>query len=111
MASRRDVERAVWEAIRDSRELHDELHRVVDETEDMWRTVWDASGPHPDQTGTYRDSIKGRKLPIKLKRRGATPVGVVSSDDPQAEFIEYGTEDTPEFRPASRTADIINRDT
>jgi hypothetical protein len=109
-SSARDIERAIFEELRKSAasgQLGVELHAVVDDVRDTWLGIWDSEGPHPDQTGSYRASIEAHKTPIRLRRRGTSEVGDVSSDDDQAGFVEYGTggaSPTPEFAPARRTA-------
>ena len=108
---RREIEKAIVDAIQESAargKLRDELHDVVDRVEDAWHMAWEASGPHPYEDDSYKRAIQSRKeAVIRLKRRGWTKVGEAFNDDPNAEYVEYGTGDTPEFAPARRAHSIV----
>ncbi len=129
VVSYREVENAIFDGINKNRELRRVVARFIDDVHDTWITIWEASGPHPYETGDYVASIKKRKLPMRsriwMKRalaRGAL-VGAVYSDSPVAHFIEYGTDvdypeskspwgpntPTPEFSPMRRTQDAMRR--
>src|SRR5688572_12536812 len=53
-----------------------------------WRRI------SPEDTGAYIDSIE-----VQVKGNDVR----VSATDEAAEYIEYGTEDTPEFAPRAKT--------
>lgn len=78
------------------RDVNDGLDKFMeDEVIPVWR---DNS---PVDTGEYRDSIKVTK-PAEGGR------GQVGTDDPKARYIEYGTNDTPEFAPRAKTQAHFN---
>lgn len=66
--------------------------RVVRDDADAIAEV--ARGLAPVRTGTYRASISAS---LESGFRG--PVGRVSATAPYSVFIEFGTNDTPAFRP------------
>lgn len=124
-------------------ELRHESREFADEVRDTWVRIWESMGPHPYETRDYARSIQvhgvGRAIKYGQHPKGA-PGGVggrftgknvyahyrVSTDDPIAPFIEYGTgpdvkgvgvwqdldgnwhrspkTPTPEFAPAAHTA-------
>jgi hypothetical protein len=81
-----------------------DLHKKVDDVADTVREIWDAEGPHPYQTLSFRESIDTEKVPIRIRRRGRTRIGKVESTDEVAPYVEYGTDDTPEFGPFALAA-------
>lgn len=98
-----DIQRAIAEAMVESRDLPAEFDRFLDEVAD---TVRDLS---PVGTGKFRNSIKARRLRNRLDagalRRGASIGQVYSDDDPEkVAAIEFGTSDTEEFAPFRKAA-------
>lgn len=120
-----NVDTAVTDALNSSTEIRQALRDYLRDTADTWRLVWEASGPHPYETGDYVAHIK-TKTYLKARlfpKRSSEPskFGEVYNDSPVAHFIEYGTlpdkpgghspwgpdTPTPEFAPARRTAKIM----
>ena len=123
-----EVETALFDGLNRS-EIRRAARDFIDDIEDMWHTVWNASGPHPYETGEYESHIKKRDLTLKQRlftkssfRRGI-PIGSVYNDADHAHFVEHGTKvdgpgsqspwgpdtPTPAFKIAERTAEIMGR--
>lgn len=64
------------------------------------RAAWHAAGPHPYETGDYVDSIEP-----DIELENGEWIGRVNAFDWKANFIEFGTSDTPTFAPLQRGAD------
>lgn len=62
----------------------------------------DETGPHP---GRYRDSITA-SVHIRPGAKGRA-VGVISSDAPEARFIEFGTEKMAARRTLALALDVL----
>lgn len=123
-----DIDDAIMEGINSNAELRRLLRDFVDDTKETWRVVWEASGPHPYQTGNYVEHIKEQKRSLtqrifpKWSRQDPIPVGLVYNDSEVAHWVEYGTgpdkpgghspwgpnTPTPEFAPARRTTQIMS---
>lgn len=122
-----DVEKEILEATNNNRELRRALRDFVEDTKATWIAVWESSGPHPYETGSYVSHIKEEKLSLTQKlfiKRSVKQglVGRVYNDSPIAHLIEYGTgpdrpgshspwgpdTPTPEFAPARKTAKIMS---
>lgn len=122
------LDNAIFDGINKSRELRRAMDRFVDDVHDTWLNVWEASGPHPYETGDYIAHLKKgslsrrQRLFIRHTLRKGVPIGLVYNDSEIAHFIEYGTDPdkpgghspwgpdtpTPKFEPMRRTAIIMN---
>jgi hypothetical protein len=123
-AERIKLGREIRIGLQNDRTIPSRTRKFADEVAAYWKNVaWPTaigtppavSGPgHFYETGTYRDSIHVER---KRKRFGMPHYAVVSND-PNANFIEFGTgpdkpgsrspwgpyTPTPEFAPAGKTA-------
>lgn len=98
----RDIRDAILDAIIESPEVLTELNDVLDDIAETWREL------SPVGTGKYRRSITTERKHTRLTRagllRGFTFGRVHSTDDDEKVLvIEYGSEDTPEFKPMRKT--------
>ena len=89
MANLRDFIPDLDEQIENDPDVLQGKLRLADEVVDYARSI------SPIDSGDYRDGIRKR-------RRGKTGVSVEWTD-PKSGYIEYGTEDTPEFAIKAKT--------
>lgn len=75
---------------------------IADAAAQAVRAAWEASGPHPYETGDFVSSIHG----ISGTKNGRVAARV-NADDYKAWWLEVGTEDTPAFAPLRLGADLI----
>lgn len=76
-------------AIADMPELLPAKVKLAEKAAEYWRRI------APVETGQYRDSIHVEVRGEKVR---------VVADDEAATYIEFGTNDTPEFAPRSKTS-------
>jgi hypothetical protein len=123
-----EVETALFDGLNRS-EIRRAARDFIDDIENMWHTVWNASGPHPYESGVYESHIKKRDLTLRQKLftkssfRKGIPIGSVYNDADHSHLVEYGTDadgpgskspwgpdtPTPAFKIAERTAEIMGR--
>lgn len=121
-----DIDDAIMEGINSNKELRRAIADFIEDCGETWRLVWEASGPHPYETGDYvahihtKMKLRARLFP-KHYRDQPLKAGEVYNDSRIAHFVEYGTlpdkpgskspwgpdTPTPEFAPARRTAKIM----
>jgi hypothetical protein len=66
------------------------------------QAAWEASGPHPYETGDYVSSIRPY-----VGSEGGQYIGRVIADDFKAWWLEVGTSDTPAFAALRLGADGV----
>ena len=89
-------------AIARTPEMVNHFGGVADLTAEAVRAAWEASGPHPHETGDYIESINGDS-----GIENGVAAGRVNADDYKAWWLEVGTEDTPPFAPLRRGVDAV----
>ncbi|MBO0676786.1 hypothetical protein JRC04_04840 [Mycolicibacterium sp. S2-37] len=93
--SLKDVDNAILEGIDNSRELRRVYYDFIDDVEETWKRMWEASGPHPYETGDYiahlKKKVPGRGKWIKKFLKAGIPFGAVYNDHELAHIIEYGS--------------------
>jgi len=82
------VSDADFEAEMNSAEVLEAKIELAEKAAAYWRRI------SPEDTGEYIDSIE-----VRVDGNDVS----VGSDDDKAHYIEYGTEDTPEFAPRAKT--------
>lgn len=82
------ITQAELDAAMNSREVLDAKIDLANEAADYWRSI------SPEETGDYVDSIEVQVDDDNVR---------ISATDESAPFIEFGTEDTPEFAPRAKT--------
>jgi hypothetical protein len=94
-----DIEKAVAE----SPEVRAEVIRVAEKTAKMWQETWDSEGPHPYESGKYRDSFH-----ITYTEKPGEFSATVRTTRPDAHWLEYGTIKMAERAPARKTIERMN---
>ncbi|TPG31751.1 HK97 gp10 family phage protein [Mycolicibacterium hodleri] len=95
-----DIERAVGE----SPAVRAEVIRMAELAAKTWQEIWDGEGPHPEQTGAYRESFT---ITYDTKPSGEFSA-TVRTKRPNAHWLEYGTSKMAEFAPARKTIERLN---
>lgn len=113
--NRRELENEIGLKVSKDLEVRRKVGEFAHEVEATAKMIWDESGPHPYQTGAFRESIHTEK---RRDRLGHWPHWWVGSYHEHANMLENGTgpdkpgshspygpnTPTPEFAIMARTA-------
>lgn len=95
---------AIEKAVGENPQVRAEVIKTAQEAAAIWGELWEEMGPHPYETGAYKQSIT---IEYETKPSGEFSAVVRSKRD-EAVWLEYGTSKMHEFAPAQKTVEILN---